>query len=778
MMMRFLAILALVLGLTAPAHAQLTAEPPAANDAPATTELHELIRILEDDAARNRLIETLRAAAAEEAEEARPAPRTLAGQLAEYSAGLSGGVIEMLDSAIVFTESLAAIVIADIDRIGTVILNVALVILAAFTVLALARLAAGSTQRRLDGAAAGNVGYLRRAGLLMGSIAIDAATVLLAWGAATVLALWLVPAGRIGFNQALFLNAFLVIEFVKVAIRAALAPHHAALRLLPIGDTSGAYWYFWLSRLVSVIGYTFLFAAPILAANVSLASAYALRIIVLLATLVMACLIVLQNRDDVRRRLIAWARRNNSDLLGRVLVALASIWHIIAIIYLTAIFVLWLVNPDEALPFALSATLRTVIAVALGAALISLITRYAAAGMNLPDDIRQRLPLLEQRLNAFVPNMLQVVRLVVLAAILFAIAQAWQIADVAGWLAAEAGQRTIAMVVSIVLILAIGGMIYLAVSSWVEYRLNPNYGTVPTARERTLLSLFRNAITTVLAVLVFMLVLSEIGVNIGPLLAGAGVVGLAIGFGAQKLVQDVISGGFIQFENSMNEGDVVTAGGITGVVEKLTIRSVALRSLDGVYHVVPFSSVDAVSNFMKYFSYHVAAIGVAYREHIPEVKEAMDDAFAELRKGETIDADGLTVEYADFILSDIEMDGVTELADSSVIVRARIKTVPGKQWMIGRAYNEIVKRIFDERGIEIPFPHMTVYMGQGKDGSAPPLHIEQVGSSGPMPQPPAAGAPGKSDATTPRTPAKRRRRRAKRAADADKLPDLPGSEEL
>src|SRR5690606_13752324 len=198
------------------------------------------------------------------------------------------------------------------------------------------------------------------------------------------------------------------------------------------------------------------------------------------------------------------------------------------------------------------------------------------------------------------------------------------------------------------------------------------------------------------SVLVFMLVLSELGVNIGPLLAGVGVVGLAVGFGAQRLVQDVINGAFIQFENSLNVGDVVEVGGVSGVVERLTIRSVSLRGLDGTYHVIPFSAVETVSNLMKHFSYHVAAINVAYRESIPDVKDAMHEAFQRLKE----------TALAASILGDFEMQGVIEFASSSVVVRGRIKTLPGKQWEVGRAYNELIKAVFDERGIEIPFQHL------------------------------------------------------------------------
>ena len=118
-----------------------------------------------------------------------------------------------------------------------------------------------------------------------------------------------------------------------------------------------------------------------------------------------------------------------------------------------------------------------------------------------------------------------------------------------------------------------------------------------------------------------MFVLSELGLDIAPLLASAGVLGLAIGFGAQKMVQDIITGVFIQLENAMNVGDVVTVGGTTGSVERLTIRSASLRDVQGVYHIIPFSSVDMVSNYVKDFGYYVCDMGIAYREDTEEAKE-------------------------------------------------------------------------------------------------------------------------------------------------------------
>ncbi|TIU27043.1 MAG: mechanosensitive ion channel, partial [Mesorhizobium sp.] len=380
--------------------------------------------------------------------------------------------------------------------------------------------------------------------------------------------------------------------------------------------------------------------------------------------------------------------------------------------------------------------------------------------------VSERLPLLERRLNAFVPNVLRAVRILVAAVVLLVIAQFWRAADVVGWLSSEVGQRFAVSIVSAILIMLVGGLIYLAVQSWVEYRLNPNYGHVPSPRERTLLALFRNAFVVALGVLIVMLVLSEFGVNIGPLLAGAGVVGLAVGFGAQKLVQDIITGAFIQFENAMNEGDVVTAGGVTGTVERLTIRSVSLRTLDGAYHLIPFSSVDAVTNFMKTFSYHVASIGVDYGASIPEVKQAMHEAFDKLKEAG----------FAGDIIGDLEMHGVTEFADSAILVRARIKTKPGKHFALGRAYNEIIKEVFEERGIEIPFPHVTFYMGgEDKAGKSPPPRIKRPGPKLTTERPKRSAA---TNAALAKSPKRGRKTKVTQDGPPDEGHDAPDQTEV
>jgi small-conductance mechanosensitive channel len=253
-----------------------------------------------------------------------------------------------------------------------------------------------------------------------------------------------------------------------------------------------------------------------------------------------------------------------------------------------------------------------------------------------------------------------------------------------------------------------------AVESYLNRRDEDGNIIARGARARTLLPLIRNFMLLVLCVMVTLIVLSELGINIAPLLAGAGVVGLAIGFGSQKLVQDVITGAFILFEDAISVGDVVQVSGHAGVVEAISIRTIRLRDLSGSVHTVPFSAVDTVTNLTKEFSYYVFEIGIAYDEDTDHVTKVLRDIGSEMERN---------TEFGPFIIEPLEVLGVDQFADSAVIIKARFKTLPIKQWAVGREFNRRMKRRFDELGIEIPFPHQTLFFGVDKQGNAPPVHV-------------------------------------------------------
>ena len=233
-------------------------------------------------------------------------------------------------------------------------------------------------------------------------------------------------------------------------------------------------------------------------------------------------------------------------------------------------------------------------------------------------------------------------------------------------------------------------------------------------RADTLHSLFRYLFSVIITAVTMMMILGEFGIEIGPILAAAGIAGLAVGFGAQHLVQDVISGFFILIDDSIRVGDVVNIAGSGGVVEKVNLRVTVLRDLAGNVHYVRNGQIGVVTNMTKEFSHYVFDIGVAYRENVDEVTAVIREVDNDLRA----DAD-----FAEDILEPIEILGLDKFADSAVVIKARIKTKPIKQWRIGREFNRRLKKAFDARSIEIPFPHMTVYMGQDKQGQAPPLNV-------------------------------------------------------
>lgn len=221
-------------------------------------------------------------------------------------------------------------------------------------------------------------------------------------------------------------------------------------------------------------------------------------------------------------------------------------------------------------------------------------------------------------------------------------------------------------------------------------------------RVDTLVGILKKVGVTAIWSLATVLVLMQLGVNVAPILAGAGVLGLAVGFGAQELVRDVISGFFLLLEDHVRKGDVVEINGRAGVVEMMGLRTIALRDLSGVLHVVQNGKIDSLSNLTKEWSACVFDIGVAYKENATHVMQVMQEVAGEVAR---------SPEMSDKILAPFEMLGVESFGDNAVILKARFKTRPGEQWTVGREYRRRLKEVFDEKRIEIPFPHRTVYFG-------------------------------------------------------------------
>ncbi|WKK18720.1 mechanosensitive ion channel [Achromobacter insolitus] len=555
----------------------------------------------------------------------------------------------------------------------------------------------------------------RRVGAIAGAVAIDAGVVVLAAMAGGAAALWGTPGrGALDALAAVFLRAFVSVEIVKVLIRTVFAVRHPHLRLLPMSDDLAAYWANWLLRIATAAGYGTLLIDPVVSASLSPALGRLANLLIMLAVYVYAVRVIWRNRQSVRERLDRRAA-SATTFMGSRLHFLSRVWHVLGIGYFTILLVVSQVDPINALPFMARATGQTLLVIGVGSLLILLLNTVLAKPIRLPADLRRRLPLLEARVNAYVPATLKLFGLIIRVVLVLLVLDAWRAFDLSRWLASDAGGAAIKMTVNIVIVLLIAALAWTVIASIIEHRLSQSEGRgMPSARERTLLALFRNASLIVIVTMTLMVLLSQIGIDVGPLIAGAGVVGLAIGFGAQKLVQDIITGVFIQLENGMNENDVVQVAGVFGTVEKMTIRSVGIRTLDGGYHLVPFSSVDVVANHMRDFSYHLGEYTIAHRESVDDAIVHLRAAFAELMTDTVLGPE---------ILEDITVAGVTAVNEKGVTIRILIKTTPGMQWAVQRGYNRLLKKHFDAAGIELPYPHTVVYFGQDKRGYAPPANV-------------------------------------------------------
>lgn len=740
----------------------LPAQSGAGEQPPAGADYGAIADILEDEASRSALIGELRRLATGEAVAPAAAQEV---SLARRVAQATNSVVERFVAEIgeayarISAFNLTSIRADGLGVLGHAALDLGAVVVGVIVVMWILRLLAGIAYARASAwvtrGGTRTRPWLRRGIAALGCSALDLLIVAVGWIVGYVIALFFVgEGGRMDTLQALFLNAFLVIETAKVIVRLFFATRYDGLRLLPIRGEDAAYWYTWLSRAAGFIGYGLLVVVPVVAISLGAAIAGVLSAAIHAIALLMAVVVIRQNRLPVKRRLQAMADRSTIGFARMLLGTLARVWHILAIAYVTVLVVMLLVRPDTALSFMVAATLQTVVALIAGMVLSALIDKAVRYGIRLKPEMRTQFPMLEERLNSFVPTTLKVTRIVIAVIVAALVLDAWNAFDLFNWIASDRGLAFVGTLLTIVFILAATVGIWLLVSSWIEYRLNLGSDGVTvasSARERTLLTIFRNAFTISLVVVALMITLSELGLDIGPLLAGAGVLGLAIGFGAQKLVQDVITGVFIQLENAIYTGDVVTAAGITGVVEKLTVRSVGLRDLSGTYHLIPFSSVDTVSNFMRGFAFHVGEYRVAYVDSVDEAIVLLQQAFEELK------ADP---EHRPSIIDDLEVHGVTELAESFMIVRVRIKTLPGFQWAVGRAYNAFVKRRFEQAGLDMPSARVRLSFGDEGQG---------------LPQVPA-GFQAQMPADEPSIPPARKRRTSRRRKPEEQ--DIPSDDEI
>ncbi|SFT51683.1 Small-conductance mechanosensitive channel [Kosakonia arachidis] len=498
----------------------------------------------------------------------------------------------------------------------------------------------------------------------------------------------------IAFQQSLFLNAFALIEFFKTILRLIFCPRIPELRPFRIADNTARYWHLRLSALSSLIGYGLLVAVPIISNQVNVQVGALANVVIMLCITAWALYLIFHNKRGIQHNLIVLADHSLA-FFSLFIRAFALVWHWLASAYFVVLFFFSLFDPGNSLKFMMSASVNSLAILSIAAFLSGMLSRWLNKTVTLSPQVQRNYPELQKRLNGWLSAALKTARILVVCATIMLLLNAWRLFDFWHWLNYGAGEKTVDILIRIVLILFFSAVGWTLLASLIENRLASDiHGRpLPSARTRTLLTLFRNALAVVISTITVMIVLSEIGVNIAPLLAGAGALGLAISFGSQTLVKDIITGIFIQFENGMNTGDLVTIGPLTGTVERMSIRSVGVRQDTGAYHIIPWSSITTFANFVRGIGSVVANYDVDRHEETDKANQALKDAVAELMEQE--DIRGLVIGEPSFA-------GLVGLTNTAFTLRVTFTTLPLKQWTVRFALDTMVKKHFDRAGVRPP----------------------------------------------------------------------------
>ncbi|HXH09596.1 MAG TPA: mechanosensitive ion channel family protein [Alphaproteobacteria bacterium] len=513
---------------------------------------------------------------------------------------------------------------------------------------------------------------------------------------------------------ALAVLALIAYQLARAIVLVLLKPDEPATRLLPLGDVAARWAWTWSMRLLTLAVVYYVVTRGLALVGVA-AEVYA----VVRGTLVSAFAVavsVLVIRVARRQRPPAMGVPEEARRLRSTLIATArGVWPIIALAYVWCAAFFALASFQEGVTYMVGASLQMVLVICLVMLLLWASNVAFAKAVALHGRAAQYLPGLEVRALRYIKAAWWGVWLLIMLIGVLIILQVWGV-GVSWFFTSPLGSEILTRVIILVFTVAIVALVVDA-STFISQRLiepRPDGGEASKKR-KTLIPLLGKTVRYAALFVGAMVALHQIGVNVTPILAGVGILGLAVGFGAQTLVKDIINGLFILFEDSIAVGDVVVVKGTGGLVEAVNLRTIRLRDLQGSVHVIPNSQVETITNMTKDFSYYLLDVGVAYREDTDEVIAILREIDAGMRQDPA---------YAADMLEPIEILGVDRFTDSAVIVRARLKTKPIRQWNVGREFNRRMKKLFDARGIEIPFPHRTLYWGEPKRGEAAAMHLD------------------------------------------------------
>ncbi|WGD54587.1 mechanosensitive ion channel [Bradyrhizobium sp. CB1650] len=493
-------------------------------------------------------------------------------------------------------------------------------------------------------------------------------------------------------------NAYAFSRGLICVVRALAGPYG----LFPVRAETAAYVEIWARRIVSVGVSGIAFANVALLLGLHRAGYAALLRMVMLIVHLFIVVIILQCRRQVAEAIRAPADRQG--LAARLRNRIAGGWHYLAIALDLALWAVWALNIRNGYSLLLQYFVGT-IAVVLITRVVTMVTlSLIDRGFRINPEILQRFPGLETRANRYLPLLRKIVSGVIAFIGFVAVLEVWGVDAIVWFYGGQIGSRLISAVVTIGIAAVIAAAIWEASNALMDRQINTlsrdgHYARA--ARLRTFQPMLRTALLCLIAAVVGLTALSEIGVNVAPLLAGAGIVGIAIGFGSQKLVQDLITGLFLLLENTVQVGDNVSVSGLTGVVENVSIRTIRLRAGDGAVHIVPFSAVTTITNSSRGAGNASVSVNVAYKEDTDRAGQILKDIVDEMRR---------EAEFRAAIRGDLELWGIDKVDGAMVSIVGQIRCTDSGRWPVQREFNRRMKLRFQQAGIEVASPVQTILM--------------------------------------------------------------------
>lgn len=493
-------------------------------------------------------------------------------------------------------------------------------------------------------------------------------------------------------------NAYALSRVMICVVRALAGPYG----LFRIRAETAAYLEIWARRIIAVAVTGIAFANVALLLGLHRAGYAAVLRIVMLIVHLFVVVVILQCRRPVADFIRAPAGR--TGMAARIRNRVAGLWHIPAIALDLALWTVWALNIRNGYALMLQYFVGTVAVLLVVRLVTILVLSLIDRGFRISPDLLRRFPGLENRANRYLPLLRNIVSGVIAFIGLVALLEVWGVDAIVWFYGGQIGSRLLSAVVTVGIAALVAAAIWEIANALMDRKLNAlsregHY--VRAARLRTFQPMLRTVLLGVIFTVVGLTALSEIGVNVAPLLAGAGILGIAIGFGSQKLVQDLITGLFLLLENTVQVGDNVTLSGLSGTVENVSIRTLRLRAPDGSVHIVPFSAVTTITNASRGAGNASVSVNVPLKEDTDRAGQILKDIVAEMRR---------EPEYQHLIRGDLELWGVDKVDGAMATIVGQIRCTDSGRWPVQREFNRRMKRRFQELGVEIVATGQTILM--------------------------------------------------------------------